>query len=182
MKPILIRYLIIACAVLLPAFAQAEEPKEKLKIYLDNTHTRWKVMEKQDCKAWDTVDDRITLGLKIGNILVSVGPEITFGDKIGIDWNRMSQKMIARYKQLCTQFNSGQLTMAEYDKRRAQIEGVHREANNLFQKHRDESLKGSEKRARSAFDRLNQEIAKTPGTTFIKKDYDRIDENLDALP
>jgi hypothetical protein len=74
------------------------------------------MVEKQDCSVYKAKNG-ITLGFRVGNLLFSVGPNITFGKESGIDWNNLTQKLIARYMELCTRFNTGSIVKSEYDKR-----------------------------------------------------------------
>ena len=88
----------------------------EFKLYLDDSRTDYAMVEKQDCSVYKAKNG-ITLGFRVGNLLFSVGPNITFGKESGIDWNNLTQKLIARYMELCTRFNTGSIVKSEYDKR-----------------------------------------------------------------
>jgi hypothetical protein len=104
------------------------------KLYLDDTFTDYIEAEEQDCEVHETEGGEITLGFKAGNFLFSVGPEVTFGVFSGIDWDVTVQRLIARYQQVCTRYNTGSLTKKDYDKRIAEIETLEKEAHQLYQK------------------------------------------------
>ncbi|MBI4390208.1 MAG: hypothetical protein HY580_08510 [Nitrospinae bacterium] len=165
---------LLALALSTPAPAGAEQ----FKLYLDETYTQFVMAEKQDCSIHKTEDGRITLGFKAGNFLINVGPEITFGKKAGIDWDRTIQGFIARYQELCARFNTGSLTKAEYEKRLERIEALDREAYELYQRY----LAEREKQRQNLFDELDREVAARPGMlSAIKKDQGRIDRKLEEI-
>ncbi len=87
----------------------------EVKLYLDDSYTKFIKVEKQDCSIHKNKDNSVKFGLKFGNILFSFGPEVTFGKKTGIDWNKSVQAFISRYQALCSRFNSGSITKEEYD-------------------------------------------------------------------
>ena len=166
-------YLILLLLFMLPDRAHAEQ----FKLYLDETYKKFIMVEKQDCTVHKTEDGRITLGLKIGNFLVNAGPEITFGKKIGIDWDRTVQTFIARYQELCSRFNTGSLTKKEYDARLAEMERIDNEAYELHLKY----LREKEKHKQEVFDELDKNTDKSSVLTNIKQEYDRINGKLDGL-
>ena len=108
------------------------------KLYFDDSFTNYIEAKEQDCSVHKTEGGDITLGFKAGNFLFSVGPEITFGRYKGIDWDVTIQRIIARYQQVCTQYNTGSLTKQDYDKRIAEIETLEAEAHTLYQKNAQE--------------------------------------------
>jgi len=97
---------------------------DQIKLYLDNSRTKHIMVEQQDCSVHKTEDGRITLGFKVGNFLFGIGPEISFGKKIGIDWDHTVQGLVARYQELCARFNTGSISKQEYDESGPSI--VHR--------------------------------------------------------
>ncbi|PIR00356.1 MAG: hypothetical protein COV66_07595 [Nitrospinae bacterium CG11_big_fil_rev_8_21_14_0_20_45_15] len=131
------------------------------------------MVEQQDCSVHKTEDGRITLGFKLGNLLFGIGPEITFGKKIGIDWDHTVQSLVARYQELCARFNTGSISKQEYDERLAQIEGIEKEAYSLYQKF----LERKARRKQDAFDELDRE---TRITESIKKSYDSINKKINT--
>ena len=97
-------------------FLDVANAKAEFKLYLDESRTDYVMVDKQDCSVYKAKDG-IKLGFKAGNILFSFGPEITFGSESGIDWNGLTQKLIAQYMELCTRFNTGSIVKSEYEKR-----------------------------------------------------------------
>lgn len=167
-SPIAVLGMLILLA--LPGRGQAEQ----FKLYLDETYQGFIMVDKQDCAIHRSEDRGITLGLKIGNILVNAGPEITFGKKDGIDWDRTVQVFISRYQELCTRFNTGSLTKSEYDKRLAEIERIDKEAYELHKKY----LLEKEKHKQEVFDEMDKDDSGLPD---IKQEHDRINGHLDDL-
>ena len=165
--PSLLKYILV-CPVLLISLPVSAD---QIKLYLDNTRTKHVMVEQQDCSVHKSEDGHITLGFKIGNFLFGIGPEISFGKKIGIDWDHTVQGLIARYQELCARFNTGSITKQEYEERLAKIETVEKEAYELYQ----EFLRKKARRKQDAFDELDRE---TRSTKAIKKAYDRINRKI----
>jgi hypothetical protein len=124
------------------------------KLYFDNTFTDYIEAKEQDCEVHETEGGEITLGFKAGNFLFNVGPEVTFGIYEGIDWDVTVQRLIARYQQVCTRYNTGSLTKKDYDNRIVQIETLEKEAHKLYQK----MLKEKAQKRDNAFRELDQDV------------------------
>lgn len=149
-----------------------EVSAEPFKLYLDNSRTGFLMVEKQDCEIYRTKDGRITLGFKMGNFLFDFGPEVTFGKKEGIDWDRTIQGLVARYQELCTRFNTGQLTKQEYETRLATIESIEKEAYELHEK----MIAGRKNRRKSFFEKMEKE---TGEFKEYRNNYKEINSKLD---
>ena len=121
--------LLIIFILIMPLGAGAGE----IKLFLDNSRTGFVMAEKQDCSVYRTEDGKITLGFKAGSLFFGIGPEISFGTKSGIDWDNMTQRVVARYLELCTRFNTGSITKEEYDGRMTEIESIEKDAYELYQ-------------------------------------------------
>ena len=168
--PAFIKQLIICQILLISTPVSADQ----IKLYLDNTRTKYVMAEQQDCSVHKSVDGRITLGFKVGNFLFGMGPEISFGKKTGIDWDHTVQGLIARYQEVCARFNTGSITKQEYDERLVKIETVEKEAYNLYQAF----LKKKARRKQDVFDELDKA---TDNTQSIKRSYDRINRKIDVI-
>jgi len=162
--------LLILILLTLPERGQAEQ----FKLFLDETYQNSIMVEKQDCTIHRTEDGRITLGFKIGNFLLNVGPEVTFGKKAGIDWDHTVQGFISRYQELCSRFNTGSLTKKEYDNRLAEIERIDSEAYEVHKKFMIEK----ERHKQDMFDEMDNA---TSGLPKIKQEYDRINGRLEGI-
>ena len=165
----LIKILLVGLVIFMPAQVSADQ----IKLYLDNTRTKHIMVEQQDCSVHKSEDGRITLGFKIGTLLFGAGPEISFGKKIGIDWDQTVQGLIVRYQELCARFNTGSISKQEYEERLAKIETIEKEAYELYQ----EFLKKKARRKQDAFDELDRE---TRNSESIKKAYDRINSKINT--
>ena len=136
-------YIISTVAVFVlfcPLVAEAD-----FKLYLDDSRKAHIMVEKQDCSVYKSEDGKITLGFKAGGLFFGIGPEITFGNESGINWNNLTQRLVARYLELCTRFNTGSISKAQYDKRLKTIETVETKAYKLYQKMLEETSKRKEK-------------------------------------
>lgn len=87
--------------------------------------------EPVDCEVYETTRYGITVGFRVGNMLLNAGPDVTFTREQGVAWNRVSQGIIAKYMELCSRYNAGAVSKEEYQKRLDDIERLHREAREL---------------------------------------------------
>ena len=117
----------------------------KFKLYVDDSRKKYIMVEEQDCSVYRSEDGKISLGFKAGGLFFGIGPEITFGKEYGINWNNLTQRLVARYLELCTRFNTGSISKAEYDKRLKTIETIEVKAYKLYQKMLEETTKRNEK-------------------------------------
>jgi hypothetical protein len=164
----LIKIFLISLVTFMPSLVSADQ----IKLYLDNTRTEHIMVEQQDCSVHKTEDGRVTLGFKVGNLLLSMGPEITFGKKVGIDWDHTVQGLVARYQELCARFNTGSISKQEYEERLSKIEGIEKEAYDLYQ----EFLEKKARRRQDVFDELDKDTKKMKA---IKSSYDKINRRLE---
>jgi len=144
------------------------------KLYLDDTFTDYIEAEEQDCEVHKTEGGEITLGFKAGNFLFNIGPEITFGRYEGIDWDVTVQRLIARYQQVCTRYNTGSLTKKDYDNRIAEIETLEKEAHKLYQK----MLKEKAQKRDNAFRELDQDVGRFES---YQQEYEDINRQIEDL-
>tara|TARA_Y100001934_G_C12038939_1_gene625077 strand:- start:297 stop:758 length:462 start_codon:yes stop_codon:yes gene_type:complete len=117
----------------------------KFKLYVDDSRKKYIMVEEQDCSVYRSEDGKISLGFKAGGLFFGIGPEITFGKEYGINWNNLTQRLVARYLELCTRFNTGSISKAEYDKRLKTIETIETKAYELYKKMLEETTKRNEK-------------------------------------
>tara|TARA_Y100001936_G_C16092197_1_gene687416 strand:+ start:7216 stop:7524 length:309 start_codon:yes stop_codon:yes gene_type:complete len=64
----------------------------------------------------DYETDSFTIGFKAGGLLWGVGPEVSWGSAKGTQWNDALQHMVAEYQELCSRYNTGRISDAEYKK------------------------------------------------------------------
>ena len=168
-------YKIITVAVFL--LFQASIATAEFKLYLDDSRTKHIMVEEQDCSVYKSENGKITLGFKAGGLFFGIGPEITFGKDSGIDWDNLTQRLVARYLELCTRFNTGSIPKSEYDKRLKKIEAIEAKAYELYQKVIEETAKRK--------DRLFEELDEaTEETIAYKNSYNNINQMIDrsAIP
>tara|TARA_Y100001960_G_scaffold148279_1_gene156727 strand:- start:1367 stop:1837 length:471 start_codon:yes stop_codon:yes gene_type:complete len=113
----------------------------EFKLYLDESRTKHIMVEKQDCSVYKSEDGKVTLGFKAGGLFFGIGPELSFGKDSGIDWDKLTQKLVVRYLELCSRFNTGSISKSEYDKRLQKIEDIEIVAYKLYQKMIEEAAK-----------------------------------------
>ena len=168
-------YKIIIVAVFL--LFQASTAASEFKLYLDDSRTEHFMVEEQDCSVYKSENGKITLGFKAGGLFFGIGPEVSFGKESGIDWDKLTQRLVARYLELCTRFNTGSISKSEYDKRLKKIEAIETEAYQLYQKEIEETAKRK--------DRIFEELDEaTEQTIAHKNSYNNINQMIDrsAIP
>jgi hypothetical protein len=166
--------LIIALLILI---FQGTPASAEFKLYLDDSRTEHIMVEEQDCSVYKSKNGKITLGFKAGGLFFGIGPEVTFGKESGIDWDKLTQRLVARYLELCTRFNTGSISKSEYDKRLKKIETIETKAYKLYQKILEETAKRK--------DRIFEELDEATKQTIARKNsYNNISQMLDrsAIP
>ena len=166
--------LILALLILI---FQGTPASAEFKLYLDDSRTEHIMVEEQDCSVYKSKNGKITLGFKAGGLFFGIGPEVTFGKESGIDWDKLTQRLVARYLELCTRFNTGSISKSEYDKRLKKIETIETKAYKLYQKILEETAKRK--------DRIFEELDEATKQTIARKNsYNNISQMLDrsAIP
>ena len=166
--------MIIALLILI---FQGTPASAEFKLYLDDSRTEHIMVEEQDCSVYKSKNGKITLGFKAGGLFFGIGPEVTFGKESGIDWDKLTQRLVARYLELCTRFNTGSISKSEYDKRLKKIETIETKAYKLYQKILEETAKRK--------DRIFEELDEATKQTIARKNsYNNISQMLDrsAIP
>src|SRR5208337_3463998 len=144
--------LVLSMIVLLFAARQAGAT---VQVYLDETRSQFIMADQLDCHIYEGKAG-VTIGLKVGNLIFSVGPEFTIGKTNSINWDSMVQGIVVRYKELCTRFNSGAITMKEYDERIKQIDAIAKEAIEF----QERMIKRIKQHSDDAFKELERETVK----------------------
>ena len=95
----------------------------------------------QDCAVMDYETGSFTVGFKAGGLLWGVGPEVSWGSANGTQWNDALQHMVAEYQELCSRYNTGRISDAEYKKEIDSIikhsRGYTLELNRIFREKKD---------------------------------------------
>ena len=90
----------------------------------------------QDCDVLDYETGSFSIGLKAGGFGYGVGPEVSWSSSSGTKWNDALQYMVAEYQELCSRYNTGRISDAEYKKEVALIikrsRGYTLELNRVF--------------------------------------------------
>ncbi|GJL65521.1 MAG: hypothetical protein NPIRA05_04920 [Nitrospirales bacterium] len=106
--------------------------------------------EQLDCEVYKTEKYGVTAGFSVGNLLLSAGPEVTVSYERGIAWDTVVQGLIARYVEVCTRYNAGMVTKAQYAQRVQEIETIYHEA----QEYERRMIHETRSRANDAFAEL----------------------------
>lgn len=107
----------------------------------------------QDCGVLDYETGSFTIGFKAGGFGYGVGPEVSWGSSSGTKWNDALQYMVAEYQELCSRYNTGRISDAEYKKEVDLIikrsRGYTLELNRVFREKKD-----------SIFNEMNREVSR----------------------
>ena len=122
-------------------------PSGMIRIFVDKKHRKSVVVGKQDCSIMRSETDSYGFGVKIGGLLLGIGPEVYYGHSSGINWNWGTQLMVAEFQELCTRFNTGRLSQEEYSE---EVYGIINRSRNY--------TKELEKRLKKKKDALFQEM------------------------
>ena len=135
-----------------------------------------------DCGVYETQTLDFTFGLKAGNFLFNVGPEMGVTYRSGVAWQKVVQGTIARYVELCNRYNAGMVTKTEYEARLEKIEALYREARQL----QAQLMEATRRRSRSGFDELDREVGKmreSPSTrrTDLENKVEQLAKHVERL-
>ena len=135
-----------------------------------------------DCSVYETQTLDFTFGLKAGNFLFNVGPEMGVTYRSGVAWEKVVQGTIARYVELCNRYNAGMVTKTEYEARLEKIEALYREAQQL----QAQLMEATRRRSRSGFDELDREVGKmreSPSTrrTELENKVEQLAKHVEGL-
>ncbi len=136
------------------SFTSFDLAQAKIKLYLNNDLDKFIMVEKQDCSIHKTKDNYVKFGFRFGNVLFNFCPDVTFGKKVGIDWNRSVHAFISRFQALCTRFNSGSMTKEEYDRETEKLGDIEERMAKLEK----EALEAIDKDADDMFQSLDKEL------------------------
>jgi len=156
-------------AIVLFALGLPSPASAKVKLYLDDTFKKYIWVDKQDCSIHKKKESRLAFGLSFGNILFSVTPIVSYGTRVGIDWDRSVQAFISRYQALCERFNSGSMTRLEYDRETKKLEDINERMARLEKEARAASRKDKDE----MFDRLDREMGKLHGTAVPNREKEK---------
>jgi hypothetical protein len=130
--------IVIGSLLFLPLVAGAD-----VKIYLDETRKEYVTVDELDCKVYEGKNG-LTIGFKAGTYFFGIGPEFSIGQKNQINWDQTVQGIIVKYKELCTRFNTGAMTMKEYSERIKEIDAIAKDAMEFQEKITDRMKKRSD--------------------------------------
>jgi hypothetical protein len=107
----------------------------------------------QDCGVLDYETGSFSIGFKAGGFGYGVGPEVSWSSSNGTQWNDALQYMVAEYQELCSRYNTGRISDAEYKKEVDLIikrsRGYTLELNRVFREKKN-----------SIFNEMNREVSR----------------------
>ena len=144
-------------------------------VRVDDDKPEMREVAKQDCSAYEQRGEELRGGLDFGALLGMVrgGPYVEQARTASANWDRGIHAMVAQYKELCSRFNSGAISLAAYDRRVAEIDQFWAEAQGIRQS-ADDAIRGRGQKAWGELDR-------TPADASSYDDGKRIAASVDAL-
>lgn len=138
--------------------------------------------EKMDCQVYETKKRSVTVGLKAGNLLFNVGPEVTWMLERGVAWDQAVHGLIARYVELCGRYNAGEVTKEEYQQRLREIDNLYKEAVELQNK----LIEQTHKRAKDAHAELEEatggkKAGPGPEAVALQQSVERLASQVEQL-
>jgi hypothetical protein len=107
---------------------------------------------KLDCRVYETKKLDLTVGLSAAQFFFNLSPTVGFSREAGVAWDKVVHGTIARYVELCNQYNAGLVSKEEYQARLREIDGIYREAQALEARH----FETTRNRAKGATEELDQ--------------------------
>jgi uncharacterized coiled-coil DUF342 family protein len=134
--------------------------------------------KKLDCNIHQEKKKGLSLGFKVNvAYLVTAGPEISFTEETKMHWNDSCQELIRRYEELCDEHNQGNLTLAEFERRRKELDNYYERMIKLKQEIQDRVEKGADR----AFEELDQESQKRAKAEALGKEIKELSSKVDQL-
>lgn len=151
----------------------------KVRIYLDETRTKSVVTSELDCKVYEGKTG-LTIGFKADVLGISVGPQVTLGGSHAIQWDKAAQDLIAKYKELCTRYNAGAVTMKEYNERLEKLDNIAKEMADLQEKIM-QRVKAESKEAFGELDKETKGSKPEMSKEEISEKVNEISRKLDSI-
>jgi len=167
------------------AFVLAGCKSNTVMIAMDDNFTQFREVPKLDPNVHKDKVKSITAGVSFKLVgPVSATPQLTFTTGYQAHWNDTQQELIRRYEELVNAFNSGIISMPEYNRQLAKLNNYEAETKQLAMEQR-EYMRNV---AQIAFAELEAETTKTQIKEFAgKKQYlenriSSINSQLKSMP
>lgn len=151
-----------------------------VRVPVDDAGSAYREVQRMDCDTYDAREKSLTVGLSFGVLwgAANVGPYVKRAEATGMRWDRGVHIIIARYKELCSRFNTGAISQQSYDARIAEIDQLYNEAAGIRQA-ADALIRGH---AGSAFGELDREsAAAAPSNDDRVQQADGVAAAVDAM-
>jgi hypothetical protein len=162
---------------LLVLFASLACSSATVNLRVDDNGPATREVQKIDCSAYDTRADSLRAGIDFGLLfgVVRGGPYVEKSRTTGVNWDKSVHQIVVQYKEVCSRYNSGAVSLASYDVRLAEIDQLWAEAQGIRQGI-DTAIRA---RARESFDELERSTADSPKSS--DEDGQRIASAIDDL-
>ncbi|HEY3353937.1 MAG TPA: hypothetical protein VGQ83_11860 [Polyangia bacterium] len=143
-----------------------------VRVPVNDSGAEFRQVAALDCRVYDQKKRSITAGFSVSALFgaVSAGPTVELASTTGVHWDESVQRIVARYKELCSRFNAGAVSLEAYERRLQEIDALASEAEKI----RDDGLAAIRGRAGAAF-------AEVDGQGGRGQDAERIAGAIEAL-
>jgi hypothetical protein len=147
----------------LPLLVLAGCAASTVVVRVDDTTPETREVQKMDCGSYDTRGEALRVGVDFGVLfgIVRGGPYVEQARVAGVNWDRSVHHMVAQYKELCSRYNTGGVSLAAYNTRLAEIDQLWAEAQGIRQSI-DDTIRGHGKESFGELERDTGDKAASP--------------------
>ncbi len=130
-----------------------------IRVRVSDEGSEMREVQKMDCGAYDARGDAMLTGLDFG-VLFGIVRGAEYAQRArtaSLNWDRSVHLMVGQYKELCSRYNSGAVSLAAYDTRMAEIDQLWAEAQGIRQS-AEEIIRGH---GQASFNELDRSTAAT---------------------
>jgi hypothetical protein len=142
----------VVTGLLLSLGALAACGPSMVRVPVNDAGSEFREVQQLDCRVYDAKKRSLTAGFSVSALFgaVSAGPTIELASTTSVHWDESVQRIIARYKELCSRFNAGAVSLAAYDARLREIDALAGDAERIH----DDGIAATRARASAAFAEL----------------------------
>jgi len=144
----------------------------KVKVWVDDAHTSKITVDRLKPEE---IANRTSKRLKLSLGFAGAGVAVDWSKKKGIEYDDRAQKLVAKLKQLCLEFNRGKLSLETYDRRLRDLYVAEEKARDI----RMRVLLLTRMEAKKAFDKLDKVLGLPP--LEVQQSKERIESLLDEF-
>ena len=127
-------------------------------VRVDDHSAETREVQRVDCRVYDQRTESLRVGLDFSLLfgVAKAGPYLERTRKLSMDWDKSVHQMVAQYKELCSRFNAGAISLTAYEQRLSEIDQLWAEARGVRRSVEDIT----QTRAGQAFNELDSEAGR----------------------